>query len=308
MNALLRRQVKSDKDTARTGLVRRWTRSVWTKSSCTLCQNSQSAEVSGMPFDDVVTEIQGSLTVGHIASLEPLLKVASSQNSPDEIQRIMDEFEIDVVPLGESGVIREYYQRSASAFVKKPVTTEELISTDTPILELLADFAQLGRSYYFTFRGRGVNGIVTIGDLNRPAVRVLLYASLSRVELHLQRLVALRLEESVILDLLGAKAAEVRTQLQEGRAANRNLHVTAYLELSDFLKILKRERNVRSELGFASSREVEARLGPLVRLRNDVAHPVRDLVGSHRTVTRLDEVIRLMATVSAQLERLPVQA
>jgi len=216
----------------------------------------------------------------------------------------MEAEDFDVIPVMSRDSIDCYFERqSCGPPLRKAVVVANVVSADLALLELIQHFAESGRYFYLTLGGRRIDGIVTRADLNKLAVRVLIYAILNRLELLLSEVVNAYCEDSQWLPLLDeVSRKKVEDRIHQARSQNVELPPTAYLDLSDLLQLCKKTPKTWEKLGVQSAKEMKSRYGPLVDLRNDIAHPVRSLVSASKDATRLWKRIDTALRAVANLE------
>ncbi len=219
----------------------------------------------------------------------------------------MESEDFDVIPVDDGGSINRYFMRQDDGPPSlETVKIADVVSADLPLLELFEHFANSDRRFYLTLGGRRIDGIATCADLNKVAVRVLIYAILNRLELLLKELVEAHCDDSRWMAFLSEPSRKnVQERLEEARRGSVELVPTAYLDLSDFLAICKQTPQAWLALGVESKNELNSRYGALVALRHDVAHPVRPLVtaseGVNQTWKRIDSARRAIATLEPSL-------
>src|SRR3989442_1622063 len=130
----------------------------------------------------------GSGITAH-AILEPLQSCSEAAPAA-EIARILGQRDFDVagVQSKRDGPVIGFVAREAlrTGTVKdhlQALTAEQLISDATPLPSVLAVLKV--RPHSFVLIGPEVRGIVTRADLNKPPVRVYLFALISLLEIHL---------------------------------------------------------------------------------------------------------------------------
>ena len=132
-------------------------------------------------------------------------------------------------------------------------------------------------------------GLIAVADLNRQPLRSVLYGYLARAERGLMQLVRLRcLDPWKWLTRLN-EDAQVRIIGYWELAKRQGIDVGPYvaLTLTDLFRIVEREPELLSELGYKSKTSFSNATGPLVDLRNRIMHPIRPLVHTRSDVQRL---------------------
>lgn len=215
--------------------------------------------------------------------------------------------DFDILPVDDGDSISRYYERQAHDLpCLKQVAVADVVGADLSLLEVIQHFAESGRWFYLTLGGRRIDGIVTRADLNKPAVRVLIYAILNRFELLLGEVVEDHYKDTSWLPLLGWDSqAKVEQRLAGARSKNMELHPIAYVDLPDLVRICAKTPDARRTLGVDSEEGFRSHYVPLVGLRHKIAHPVRSLVTAARDVRRLRERIDTAVEAVSRLEQGP---
>ena len=152
--------------------------------------------------------------------------------------------------------------------------------------------------------GRRIDGIVTRADLNKPAVRVLIYAILNQFELLLGKVVEGHYEGTSWLALLESSSrGKVERRIAGDRSRDMELRPTAYLGLSDLVSICAQTPDAWRTLEVNSEAQLRSQYAPLAALRNKIAHPVRSLVTAARDVQTLRERIDTAVEAISRLEQ-----
>ena len=73
------------------------------------------------------------------------------------------------------------------------------------------------------------------------------------------------------------------------------------MTFADLCSVAEKDESLRMELGFSSKNQTNGKLGPIKRLRDDVAHPVRSLINVDRSVTDLAESGHLLRSMLVHL-------
>lgn len=162
-----------------------------------------------------------------------------------------------------------------------------IVSADAPIGEAL-DWV-LAPGLLFILEGRRITGFVTVSDFNKQPARTYLYLLVASLEIALADLVRRRYPDSqqtAIDRLTKPDREQVMSRYQADRALDIESDLVAYLDFSQLLTTIAKDKSLRQVLGYASRASWKDETGAIVKLRNDVMHPVRNLVlsrdGLHR--------------------------
>jgi len=257
-----------------------------------------------MTFAAFLQNLQSTLVVRHIAAFGQELRTVTSSEPREAAQAIMAREVFDILPVDDGDSISRYYERQAHGLPRlKQIAVADVVGADLPLLEVIQHFAESGRWFYLTLGGRRIDGIVTRADLNKPAVRVLIYAILNQFELLLGKVVEGHYEGTGWLALLGDSRAKVEQRLAGARSKNMELHPIAYVDLPDIVRICSKTPGARRMLGVDSEEQLWSDYTPLLSLRNKIAHPVRALVTAARDVQTLRERIDIAVEAVSRLEQ-----
>ena len=144
-----------------------------------------------------------------------------------------------------------------------------------------------------------LHGLFTISDLNRHAVRGILYVLLSQIEAGLAVLVERVLPEPWSWLSFLNEEAQVRALGYWELSKRRGVDVgpIAATSLAQLLTVAARSDRVRNALGYSSGNSFSRDTGRIPEFRNRVMHPVRPLVlgledvqDIHRTLTVLEQL------------------
>lgn len=186
----------------------------------------------------------------------------------------------DVTPVidGEkvSGYVKLEYLRDAApddriANHTKPVTLEEIISTDATFGELLS--ALYDAPFYFLGGRNRLTGILTRADLNTSPAMIHLFDRITLLEDHFRTLiidVAPDWKDQVPLDPNVVEDIEQRHA--DARRSNIDLGEIHYAQFSTLATIISSIKACWDVCGFSSDHRASSQLDDLTQLRNSVAH------------------------------------
>ena len=148
----------------------------------------------------------------------------------------------------------------------------------------------------------GIYGLLTIADLNKPALRKTLFELLFDLETKLTRLIDQ--EFPIHEDWLRLLNEDARAQLYGQwyvlKEAGMDVSPTVGMTLGQAFQIVERSPTLLRFLGYQSGNSFKDRNGGIVKLRHRVMHPVRPLVLSQGEVSK---TARAVQSASALLER-----
>lgn len=258
-----------------------------------------------MTFAAFLENLQSTLVVRHIATFGPKLGTVTSSESPEAAQAVMERGDFDVLPVEDGDSISCYYERQDQGPpCLKQVVVADVVGADLSLLEVIQHFAESGRWFYLTLGGRRIDGIVTHADLNKPAVRVLIYAILNQFEQLLGEMAEDQHKDTSWLPLLESDSrAKVEHRLDYARSKNMELHPIAYVDLPDLVMICAKTPHARRTLEVNSESELMSHYAPITTLRHKIAHPVRSLVTASRDVPKLQRRIDRALQAVSRLEK-----
>jgi len=146
-------------------------------------------------------------------------------------------------------------------------------------------------------------GVVTESDLNRHPVYAFFYFLLSGMEQNLFKIIRRRYPtEDLWSGFLKNDARKTARKMRQ-KAVDEGLQLDLihYLFLPQYVGIISNAEDLIREFGFAQMKDWSDFGRKLGKFRNDVMHPVKPLVGGHRSVqvlAELEETIRRLSTTS----------
>jgi len=220
------------------------------------------------------------------------------------MKRILEQRGFDVAGVQETpdGPVLGYVEKvklvgAHTADSLLPLHAEHLISDSTAIDEVLS--ALRSKPRVFVVVGTGVKGIVTRADLNKPPVRIYLFALVSLLEMHLRFWVRTMYPEDGWEKALKASRMEEAQKLQEARQ-KRNAHISllACLQFSDLRGLVLDKEEARVALRLGSKGKGKELLEDAEELRNRLAHSQDDLVEGKTWEQLIDLVTALDSAVT----------
>jgi hypothetical protein len=179
----------------------------------------------------------------------------------------------------------------------------------TPLLDVIKGFAE--RSFYFLENEGRIVGLISIANLNCRQVGVYLFSLLSELEVEMGNLIAKDCDEWELVALTfgtGSKSKDdyARKRYVRDRAKGVDVPVVEYLHLSDIVNVIRKKRLFK-KLGYESAKKYDVALGPLVKLRDKLAHPARSLLqdsqSGHKLWDQLDRIEKILAHLRSDSPR-----
>lgn len=189
-----------------------------------------------------------------------------------------------------------------------PLTSDWLIASNTPIIDLVSLFAERPEQVFFVLHGKEVGGLVAPADLNKTPARASIYVLLSEFERRLGDLIltVLPSEEKYCRDLHSSVVKDARSRRRKSRVNDLDLELLRYMYLRDLLVIVRHHQALREDLGFFAERndkQISAWLDDINDVRNLVGHPVRPLISSRDELNRLHSVCETFIEWTAQVQQ-----
>ncbi len=137
-------------------------------------------------------------------------------------------------------------------------------------------------------------GFLTISDLNRHVFRAALYAALAALEARLAAAIQSRFDDpwTWIKSLSEEHQVRILGYWELSKRNGLDVGPIAALTLTNLLAIAGQNKNLLTDLGFASRSAFDKAVGSIPSIRNAVMHPVRPLIAQHQDVRRVLAAIR----------------
>jgi len=186
----------------------------------------------------------------------------------------------------------------------KRLELDYLLPEVTPIPELIPMLGVF--PFHLVVRGKQVIAVVEVSDLNKHPVYAYLYCKLSLLEQYLADLIEACFPKVEMWRALlpDSRWRQVEARWTQAKANGREVNPVHYLCFSDYMRIVAASPQMLDDLKFGGKAPWQDYVGAMEDLRNDVMHPVRDLVGTHRSAKKLaviDERIQSLVELTGQL-------
>ncbi len=186
----------------------------------------------------------------------------------------------DVIPYPRRGKIEGFFRKDSDDIF--PLEIENLISGGTSLLEIPK---LIGKSrFHFVITSHAIGGYVHYSDLNKMAVKILLFALFQAVERRLWDAFNHRITERDVHELFEDEAKGFIDKQKQNAANNVDLGWTGVFSFPRILKIAR-------FYGLLHLTDREIKL--LKETRNNVAHSDQNLVGNLTDVVTLAQAIDL---------------
>jgi hypothetical protein len=212
-------------------------------------------------------------------TVNSISEVLATCNVRDQAQQIRDQMDLkdyDVIGVEENGmvigfVLREDLKEGTCKDYFRSFSPSELVSESTPLIQTLFIFKNTQR--LFIIEGNRITKVVTLADLQKTPIRMLLFGVISLVEMHLYRII----NEYFTGDSWKKHLSDKRIQQAEElflqrKARNEAIELSDCLQLCDKRDIVLDEQPLRDLLGIESKSKGKDFFKKLEFLRNNLAH------------------------------------
>jgi hypothetical protein len=178
-------------------------------------------------------------------------------------------------------------------------------------LEQLLEIVAEANPVLVTQRGE-VIGLLTLSDLNKPAIRSALYSKFANFEKDLADLILRVYKQDEDSDawnwqwiekLSGDSQVKILGHWQLSKKKNVVVGPIVACTLTELLRILESTDKIRDIFGFKSRSKANEECGSLPDWRNSVMHPVRPLVTESKEVEQLLLAIRRMERLGEAIRK-----
>lgn len=236
-----------------------------------------------------------------VNSISEVLATCNVGDQALQIRDQMDSKDYDVIGVEENGMVIGYVLRddlkegSCRDFFRS-FSPSDLVSDSTPLLQTLFIFKNTER--LFIIEGNRITKVVTLADLQKPPIRMLLFGVISLIEMHLYRIIRDYFKEDGWKKHLSEKRIQLAEDLfLQRKARNEGIELSDCLQLCDKRDIVLSEQPLRETLGIESKSKGKDFFKKLENLRNNLAHS-QDL----NTQNSWNEMITLIEQTETLLE------
>lgn len=230
---------------------------------------------------------------------EPI-ECATLGDPVEQVVRTMDENCFDVLGLkNHEGHICGYVLKDEmkgetieDCCVKK-IEPEHLLSIETPLKDCISPTVK--QKWLFVTGSKGVEGIITIADLHKQPVRMLLFSAISLLEMAMLEIIKKYFPDEKNWGITSGRLKKAKDLLNEREKANQQVDLPQCLEFSDKYGILI-GKGLWSKLGFLSKKEANSVFAELLKLRDNLAH------SQEKIWSNIDQIVELHDKAEAVLE------
>ncbi len=206
---------------------------------------------------------------------EPL--VSFDADSPAaEARMVLAENGLDLAGVRRAGLVKGYacskdLMTGVCGDHVRPFTEDDLVADSEPLVAAIRSLA-INQRCFVTVLGRA-GAIITLHDLEKPAVRMLLFGMITLVETLIVRNIRHKFpDDSWKEDFSASRLAKAEELQQERLRRNSPAELLDCLQFSDKGQILLRDPEFLQAAKLPSRREGKKALKELESLRNNLAH------------------------------------
>lgn len=213
------------------------------------------------------------INVNHISEL---LETCHVNDDAEKIKKEMTNRDFDIFGIEEGGIVIGYVQKedlktgTCKEFYKKFSATE-MISESTPLIQTLFLLEHIDR--LFILERNRITKVVTLADLQKPPIRMLLFGLITLLEMHFLRLINSFLANEQWKKYLKKERIDFAKEIFESRKQkNAAIELSDCLQLCDKRDIIVKDDVLRNVLSIQSKSKFRSFFNRLEMLRNFLAH------------------------------------
>lgn len=179
----------------------------------------------------------------------------------------------------------------------------ELDGPELPLVKLLERFLVVTAVVLTNLDHTNFEGLLTISDLNKPAIRNRLYTLMANLEVQLARLVSRSFDDpwDWVKLLREEQQVQVLGYWELARKKGVDVGPTASMTLAQLLTVAEKATEIRLKVGYDSRTAFNKDFGRVPGIRNCVMHPVRPLILGREDVQRVLSVIHVIQKTARRL-------
>jgi len=232
---------------------------------------------------------------------EPI-ECATFGESVEQVVRTMDEKHFNVLGIkNHEGHICGYAQRNEMKGETiedcvKAIEPEHLLSIETPLKDCISPTVK--QKWLFVTGSKGVEGIITIADLHKQPVRMLLFSAISLLEMAMLEIIKNKkyFPDEKSWGITSGRLTKAKGLFNDREKANQQIDLPQCLEFCDKYGILIRNR-MWSDLGFPNKKKAEKVFKELRKLRDNLAH------SQEKIWSNIDQIVELHDKAETVLEK-----
>ena len=226
------------------------------------------------PHKSLRTLFENDIKINHISEE---LQFCNVDDEISKAKHIMEKNQFDCIGIEENENVVGYleYKNIDSSAVScrekfKYFDTTEIVSETTSLINTL--FLLEKKERIFILEGNRVNKLVTIADLQKPPIQLLLFGLISLTEMSLLQIIKYKYPNDTWENCLNeARLEQAKLVFDERQKLNEEMELIDCLQLCDKRDIALKNDKIRLFL-FESKNKGNTFLKKLERLRNNLAH------------------------------------
>ncbi len=242
--------------------------------------------------------LDDSLQVRHI--MVPL-ETCDPDDPAKDVQELMKEEHYDVLGVKQKGTVVGYVKHNTlsvgtiSKYMHR-FAPGEFIASTTPLIEVLPLFQN--REWLFVLERTEIQSLVTVSDLQKPPVRMLLFSLISLLEMYLLHMVRVCYPGDSFQQHLTVNRLDIaKSHLAALQNRNQGIDLLACLQIIDKSNLLLNVNGLMEFLELGTREQGKASFKDLKSLRDDLSHGHDLGVGLSwysiiQTVERIERILR----------------
>lgn len=239
----------------------------------------------------------------NVISIAETLETCGISDDAATIKQYMQLKDFDVMGVEDEGIVVGYVTKND--FNKDGVCKDfyrtfspaEMVSESTPLLQTLEILNESQR--IFILEGNRVNKVVTLADLQKQPIRMLLFGLISLFEMQANRMIKEYLPDDAWQHHLQMERVEKAKNLfTERKSRNEAIELCDCLQICDKRDVIINDPKLSKLLGIESKTKGKTFFKDLEKLRNNLAHS-QDL----NTTNSWNDIFKLIKQTEEYLER-----
>ena len=240
--------------------------------------------------------------------IEECVAVSPGSLGPDLVDRL-NRKSFDFAPVsGISGVVSVLRLQdlliSKQPLVPNDQEIRKNLLDESTDLEQLLDTIVVDNPTLVT-HNREVIGLLTLADLNKPALRFVLYSRFATFEMELADFILHFYEndDSWIDKLKDDRQVQILGHYEQSKRKNVVVAHMVACTLTDLLNIVAKTKKMRDIFDLDDEKVAMSKFGSLIHWRNSVMHPVRPLITKPKDVKSIADTLRKMEQLGRALRK-----
>lgn len=249
-------------------------------------------------FDDIQYRRIGYTALDIATPSNELIYWDRGSDPHDTIQQARER-DVTHIPVRINGQIRgritlDSLMRGEQDF--EPLTSEQLISHDTPILHVIDLFAEKDESIFFVLSSNELTGLIAPADLNKVPALASVYLLVAEFETSLIKLIKEKLgnDDKLIEQLLDqGRRSKIKKYQKQARDKYIDLPLIHYAGLKDLVTIATKSESLHKIIP-KKLMENEKAVASIVEMRDAVAHTGNQIISSRNQIKDISDNIELL--------------